>query len=264
VKRDGQRKTTISLEHSQTKQRQHMKVLSALTLSIWLVGTAVAQEMTEPNRVVGIRAVSLQPLFDWWTQVASLSASNASLPPEERLPIPDRPLKHWVRLTTLAVTNTGFAHLATVQIQHVPDGLQTNQTVVLRHGPFVEKKKVDDAAQETADLVKSQKYQLEQAEYYESRAEALKARAYLYHEMYAAGGSYVHSRLADDYYAAAARARRQANLARDRASNIESRLLHLDKITQGQTTFVIDNFAMATGEIYQGLPVYSLGLRYGR
>jgi hypothetical protein len=241
-----------------------MKTLPLLTLSFWLVGTVMSQEMTEPNRVVGVRAVSLQPLFDWWIHAASLITSNSTLPKEEQTPIPDRPLKHWVRLTTLAVTNTGFAQLATVQIQHVPDGLQTNQTVVLRHGPFVEKKKVDDAAQETADLVKSQKYQLEQAEYYESRAKALKARAYLYHEMYAAGGSYVHSRLADDYYAAAARATRQANLARDRASNMEARLLQLDKITQGQTTFVIDNFAMATGEMYQGLPVYSLGLRFGR
>jgi hypothetical protein len=241
-----------------------MKTFSVLTLSFWLVVTAMAQEMTEPNRVVGVRAVSLQPLFDWWTQAASLIASNSALPKEEQTPIPDRPLKHWVRLTTLAVTNTGFAHLATVQIQHVPDGLQTNQTVVLRHGPFVEKKKVDDAAQETAELVKSQKYQMDQAEYYESRAEALKTRAYLYHEMYAAGGSYVHSRLADDYYAAAARATHQANLARDRANNMELRLLQLDKITLGRPTFVIDNFAMATGEMYQGLPVYSLGLRYGR
>jgi hypothetical protein len=241
-----------------------MKTILLLMLNFWLIGTALAQEMTEPNRVVGVRAVSLQPLFDWWTQAAALSASNHALPKEEQVPLPDRPLKHWVRLTALAVTNTGFAHLATVQIQHVPNGLQTNQTVVLRHGPFVEKKKVDDAAQETAELVKSQKYQLEQAEYYDSRAEALRARAYLYHEMYAAGGSYVHSRLADDYYAAAARARRQANLARERASNMEARLLQLDKITHGQTTFVIDNFAMATGETYQGLPVYSLGLRFGR
>jgi hypothetical protein len=241
-----------------------MKALSALTLSFWLLGTALAQEMTDPHRVVGVRAVSLQPLFDWWTHAASLSASNRNLLPEDQLPIPDRPLKHWVRLTTLAVTNTGFAHLATVQIQHVPEGRQTNQTVVLRHGPFVEKKKVDDAAQETAELVKAQQYQLEQAEYYESRSQALRARAYLYHEIFAAGGSHVHSRLADDYYAAAARATRQANLARDRVANLESRLLQLDKITLGRTTFVIDNFAMATGEMYQGLPVYSLGLRYGR
>ena len=68
-----------------------MKTLSALTLSFWLLGTAVAQEMTDPNRVVGVRAVSLQPLFDWWTQAASLSASNSALPKEEQMPIPIAP-----------------------------------------------------------------------------------------------------------------------------------------------------------------------------
>jgi hypothetical protein len=240
-----------------------MKIFLALALS-WSGFNVIAQELTEPTRIVGGRPVSLQPLFHWWTNTTAIMASNSTRTVEEQIPVPDRPLKHWVRLVTAHVTNNGFANFADVEIQHVPNGPVSRHTVVLQHGPFEEKKRVDAAAQEYANLGPARNAELERAETYAARAQAQQDRARLYHEIFAAGGSHVHARLADDYYAAAARSRRQANLARERAENMISRLHHLEKITGGDAAFIVDNFAMATGEMYRALPVYSLGLRFGR
>lgn len=235
-------------------------------LILLLAAGAFAQELKDPIRIVNAQRVNLQPLFTWWTNAAMTSATNASKPEEQRQPLPERPLRAWVRITSSELTNTGFAWIARAQIQEIPDGPVTEQIVVLRHGPFEEKKILDRAvanynqateSRETASNIHSASLE---------RAAAFNHRANLYSEMYYIDPhrNWNFGYAADDYYRAASRARRDANNAAQRMNQLEARRAELSKITQGRSTLTVDTFALRTAETYQGLLVLDIGLRFGR
>lgn len=232
--------------------------LLCLSFSCW------GQELTEPVRNISGRVADLNPLFNWWTNAIAIAETNKHLPKRKRLEIPERPMKHWVRVISLAVTNNGFAHIGTITIQHVPDGPRSNLVAVLRAGPFEQKKNVDVAAQRFKQVSKEAESQRGWASFHEQRANNLDSRSSQYQEIRNAGGGKAFQNLSGDYRNASRRADQAAQAAAQRAGNLEAEQKRLAAITKGADQFRIDDWAMATGEIYAGLPVYSFGMPFGR
>jgi len=231
-----------------------------------VITSATAQDFKDPIRTIHEQRVHLHPLFIWWTNAAALNASNASLPEAERQPLPERPLRAWVRITSTELTNTGFTWLARVDIQKTPDGPISNQLVVLRHGPFEEKKALDQAVAHYNSATESQLTASNVQSANLEREAALRSKASLYQEMYNLDPHrHYHLGLAaDTYRRAAIEARHAAGVASNRVKQLEASRAELFQITQGRHTLMVDTFALRTGETYQGLPVFEMGLRYGR
>lgn len=238
-------------------------ILFILLLSASWLG---AQDLSDPVRLVNDHRVNLQPLFHWWTNASAISATNTARTNAEPVSLPPRPLAAWVRVVSNQLTNTGFAWLAHAAIQEIPGGPFTNQVIVLRHGPFEEKKRFDRAAQDfqqagDALLVASNQY----VQSMEITTE-FDQKANLYQEMYALD-PWQHSRLGDvaaAYRQSADKAYRQALNASQRVEQLNQQRVELHQITQGRDNLEVDTFALRTREQYRGLPVYEMGLRFGR
>ncbi len=243
-----------------------MQMITIGLMAMLLSPTVGAQDFRDPFRIVNAQRVNLYPLNYWWTNTAGLNASNAALPEEQQVPVPVRPLRDWVRLVSNEMTNTGFAWIVQAYIQETPDGPFTNQTIVLRHGPFEEKKALDRAAyqynQATENLLVSSNTYATSME----RATALNRKADLYQEMYAIDPWQHHNlgHAAATYRNAAFQAQRQANTAVRRINQLEEQRAELYQVTQGRETLTVDTFALRMKETYQNLPVFDIGLRFGR
>ncbi|HNQ72967.1 MAG TPA: hypothetical protein PKN95_05125 [Verrucomicrobiota bacterium] len=237
-----------------------------LLILLLAVGGLRAQDFSDPVRLVNDHRVSLQPLFNWWTNAGAILATNAARTNVAPLPLPPRPLTAWVRVVSHQLTNTGFAWLARAAIQETPDGPFTEQLIALRHGPFEETKRFDRAVrhfQQAGDalLVASNQYvqKMEITAQFDQKAN-------LYQEMYALD-PWQHHRLGDAavaYRQAADQAYRQALNAAQRVEQLNQQRIELHQITQGRDAMEVDTFALRTGEKYRGLPVYEMGLRFGR
>lgn len=243
-----------------------LRFIPTAPVVLLLLNTTVAQDFTDPIRLVNEQRVSLQPLFHWWTNATTIITNNAGLPEAQRQPLPVRPLRAWVRVVSNEITNTGFAWLARAYLQETPDGPFTNQTIVLRHGPFEEKKALDRAVgtyhRATENLLVNSNEFVAQIE----RATVLHQKADLYQEMYQLDPDR-HLNLgnaANVYRNAALQAQRRANTSARRINELNDQRVEIYKFTQGRETLTVDNFALRTGETYQGLPIYEMGLRFGR
>jgi hypothetical protein len=227
---------------------------------------AVAQDFSDPTRLVNDQRVNLQPLFQWWSNAVALASTNAGQTNGEMPALPPRPLSAWVRLVSNELTNTGFAWIARVHLQTSPDAPFEEKLVMLRHGPFEEKKRFDLAvtnyAQATESLQVASNAYVAKAD----RAAALSRKADQYQEMYAFN-PWQHWRLgdaADAYREAAIVAHNEAVAIARRMNQLENQRVEQQKTIQGRDMLVVDSFAMPTGETYRGLPVYEMGLRFGR
>jgi hypothetical protein len=225
-----------------------------------------AQDFKDPIRIVNAQRVNLYPLFHWWTNTAAINATNATLPAEQQVPQPVRPLRAWVRVISNEITNTGFAWIAQAGIQETPDGPVTNQTIVLRHGPFEEKKALDRAVghynQTTENLLVTSNAYVASMD----RATALHQKADLYQEMYEIDPCR-HLNLghaANVYRSAAFQAQRHANQSARRINQLDEQRTEIYKLTQGRETLTVDTFALRLSETYQNLPVFEIGLLFGR
>jgi hypothetical protein len=240
-----------------------MKVILLIFL---FVGGAWAQDLSDPARMVNGQRVNLQPLFHWWTNTTALNATNATRTNGNQVAVPPRPLTAWVRVASNQLTNTGFVWLAHAYIQETPDGPVTNQLIVLRHGPFEEKKRFDQVVNDykmtsTNLLVASNSY-VKNAE----KTAAFDQKADLYLEMYEID-PWQHYRLgyaADAYRQAANQTQQKATTAARQMEQFDAKRAELQKITQDRETLEVDSFALRTTERYRGLPVYDMGLRFGR
>jgi hypothetical protein len=236
-------------------------ILVVLSLTI----TAAAQDLSEPQRSVAARPVNLTPLFQWWTNATAIVATNAELPIKKKLPLPERPLKHWVRITTQGpITNNGFAWFAEIRVQEIPGGPSVNKTVVLRSGPFEEKKQFDSTVAQLDNTIAAKRSAQAAQRAHENRADTLFAQADASHfvgNVFSDGNYHSQARsLAQQSRAASA----QAAQAGQRAANLDRQRAELLQATRGRRTLALDNFAMNSGLKYNGLEVYEIGLRYGR
>ncbi|GEM_PF-1776294 len=237
-----------------------------LSVSLLISATVFGQDLKDPIRLVQGQRVNLQPLFHWWTNATSIVESNKLLSEEEQIELPPRPLQAWVRIISNELTNNGFAWFARAQIQEVPYGPATNQLIVLQHGPFEEKKALDRAVQNydrtTERLLVTSNQYVAQME----RATAWNQKANLYEEMYSIDpGRHINlGRAAVVYRDAATRAQREANAAARRYNQLEDRRIEIYRFTQGRERLTVDTFALRTGGTYQNLPIYDIGLMFGR
>lgn len=240
-----------------------MKTILLIFLSL---GGAWAQDLSEPARIVNGQRVNLQPLFHWWTNVTAIVATNASRTNGDLVAIPPRPLKAWVRIASNQLTNSGFAWMANAYIQEIPDGPVTNQWVVLRHGPFEEKKRFDQVVNDykatTTNLLVASNTYVKNAE----KTAAFDQKAELYQEMYEID-PWQHYRLgyaADAYRQAANQTGEKAATAARQMEHFDAKRAELQKITQDKESLEVDTFALRMAERYRGLPVYDMGFRFGR
>lgn len=236
-----------------------MKKIIILTF-VAISTTILAQDMREPQRVVNSKRANLQPLFTWWTNAGTITKSNLALSAKKKIPVPQRVMPAWIRITTSEITNTGRYWIGTAQVQDSPGSRATNQIIALLNGPFAEKKKVDAAAARLEQSSKSRASQNDWASFNTDRASVASQRASQYQEIRNAGGGRSFGNLANDYSAAARNARADAAVNERRAANLASEIEQLRKITKGRRTMTVDTFALRTGELYAGLPVYDMGL----
>jgi hypothetical protein len=230
-----------------------------------VVITTPAQDMNDEFRTVSARRISLKPVFSWWTNATAIIATNKSLPIKKKIPLPERPLKHWVRVTTDgAITNNGFAWFARVSVQEKPDDTEKFQWVVLRHGPFEEKKKLDSAVAAFDDATSAREYQTRSANNHRERADYLATKRDVYQNFANHVPGYGFGADAAHYRKQARIAQNNADAAQSRADFQAARQGQLFKITQGRSILKVDTFAMPTGEKYKGLLVYEFGLPFGR
>ena len=54
-----------------------------------------------PARVINAQRVNLIPLFTWWQQAESIGQRNSAKKETDQQPIPDRPMKAWVRIISV-------------------------------------------------------------------------------------------------------------------------------------------------------------------
>ncbi len=239
--------------------------MKTIALLLLLSLPAFSQDLGDPVRTVGVTRVYLQPLFTWWTNAAAIVETNKNLSLKKKLPLPERPMKHWVRLTTESgLTNNGFAWFAKVRLQEIPGGPTTNKLVVLRHGPFEEKKQFDQTVSQYKKVSAAQAHTSQVSESQSERAAQLNQRANLYSDMGNIAPRSGFRTAAADYRQAARQADHAAGEAMIRSQILAHEQEQLAKATQGRSTLKVDTFAMFTGEIYQGLPVYEFGLLFGR
>lgn len=241
-------------------------LLSAIVVAGLIVPRVGAQDLSDPIRLVRDQRVNLQPLFHWWTNATAIIETNAQLPETEQVELPPRPLSAWVRIVSNELTNNGFAWFARAHIQEVPYGPVTNQMIVLHHGPFEEKKAFDRAVQNLNRTTERLLVSSNQFVTHHERATTLHQKADLYEEMYVLDPKHHLNlgRAAMAYRDAATYAQRNANAAAQRYHQLEDRRIEIHRFTQGRDALTVDTFALRTGATYQQLPIYDIGLMFGR
>jgi hypothetical protein len=243
-----------------------MKAIVTIVFAALLCGgtSASAQTFSDPARVINNQRVDLQPLINWWTNVVSVEKQNRRLKKDQRLPVPERPLTSWVRVTTDRITNSGLVWIAEVQIQETPEGKTEKQTVVIKHAPLAGKQQFDSAVVGQREAADAQSHAEAVKEYQSDRASQAASYRNSYNEMHTVAPSFGFHDQATQYGKVADDAKRQAKSAEQRAESARCEQARLGAITQGRTKFHLDTFALKTGELYNGIPVYDLGLAFGR
>lgn len=235
---------------------------ACLSVAFLLVGSLNSFALSLTNnsaRAINGQSVNLKPLQEWWREAEQIVATNRLVPEAERKVVPNRVLSGWIRITTAEATNTPYGAIAAAQLQYSPEQPATNGLIVLRYGPMNEKQRVDGAAQSYQAAAQRQERFTNAAAASADRSAALAARANQYGEIVNSGGGYAFRNLEYDYRVAANQARAAAHRAHRRAQQAEAEMEDWSKITQGRTVYVVDDFALATGEVYKGLPVYHMG-----
>jgi hypothetical protein len=238
-----------------------MKLVLLLCL---LTTTALAQRFNEPIRLINNQRVDVRPLITWWTNVVALNEANATRPETNQLPIPPRPLTAWALITTERMTNSGLVWIADVGIWERPESAPVQKLVVLEHVPLSGKQVFDRAA--TRDSQAQQELAAAESakETHRQRAELHRARANTYYEFdYVAPG---HGFFDEGvrHANAAQQEENRANAAERRESELRTEREQLNQITEGRSQFRLEAFALKTDRTRNGLPVYDVGLPFGR
>jgi len=236
-----------------------------LVLLFCLCATTVfGQRYNEPVRMINNRRVDLKPLLIWWTNVAAINQLNAERPATNQIPIPKRPLTAWSLITTERMTNAGLVWIAEIEKRESPGDPPIHELVVLEHVPLSGKQVFDRAATRDAAAEK----ELGEAEIakdtHRLRAEAFQARANTYFEFDAMAPGHGFFDEGVRLGNVAQGEKNRADAAEQRESDLRNERAQLSTVTEGRTQFMLEAFALKTGRKHLGLPVYDVGLPFGR
>jgi hypothetical protein len=234
-------------------------------LFVCLVATsAFGQRFNEPIRLINNHRVDLTPLLMWWTNTITIIDANATRPETNQIPVPPRPLTAWALITTERITNSGLVWIAEVDIWQTPEPPSVRQLVVLERVPLSGKQAFDNAAARDAQAKEEIGVAQAALETHRQNADAHRARADTFFEFdFAAPGN----GFFDEGVRLSQLAQREANLAAaaaQRETNLRAEREQLNQITEGRTQFRFEAFALKTARTRLGLPVYDVGLPFGR
>jgi len=225
------------------------------------VSVASLHCMRFPRRLVGGYSVDLRPLCTWWSNAWTFAAEHPERSTSDGPAA--RPLKAWVRIigeptqgTTEGWTVAGF-------IETAPHA-SAPATIYLKHPPTKDAQRfVDLRGTWTAlNQIRENMYAASQAN--AARVNEQGAKAGMMRAVANAAPSFPgFAASADEYSRAAAMAGQ-----RMRAQGLTSIQagMRLDDVNKGLKafpygeTYLVDFFAMPTGEVRAGLPVYDMGM----
>jgi len=238
-----------------------MRILLLLCL---FATSAFGQRFNEPVRMINNRRVDLKPLLTWWTNVVAIHQANENRAETNQIPIPPRPLSAWSLITTDRMTNAGLVWIAEIEIRQTPTDQPVSELVVLEHVPLSGKQTFDGAAARDANAEKELGAAESAKELHQKRAEQYGERANTFYEFdYMAPGHGFFDegvRLSN----AAQLEKNRATAAEQRGDNLRGEREKLSTITEGRTQFTLESFALKTTRKHLGLPVYDVGLPFGR
>jgi hypothetical protein len=226
--------------------------------------SAMGQRFNEPVRMINNRRVDLKPLLTWWTNVVAIHQANESRAATNQIPIPPRPLSAWSLITTDRMTNAGLVWLCEIEKRQSPADEPVRELAVLEHVPLSGKLTFDRAAARDASAEKELGAAESAKELHQKRADQYGDRANTFFEFdsMAPGHGFFDEgvRLSD----AAQRERNKSVAAEQRGEDLRAERERLNAITEGRTQFRLEAFALKTTRTHLGLPVYDVGLPFGR
>lgn len=226
-------------------------ILLALLLSAF---PALAGEtyFREPIRLFDGRTADLRPVFQWWLKAEAITQSNRSLQKTNRLELPPRPMPAWELIQGPVVEGTAAGWEVAVEVSATP-GETHSQKIFLRHPLQWQKDRVEQLAKQIAELQQTASREhsavigaIEDGNKYRERAMNAEIRIVRDVNDQRATG------------AAQAYARHSLNSAQA-SSQLAAVRAELEKYPSNGRVFVLDHFALRTGETFRGLPVYDLG-----
>ena len=214
--------------------------------------------------MINNRRVDLTPLLTWWTNAMAINQINEIRAETNQVAVPPRPLTAWSLIFTDRMTNAGLVWLCEIQVIQTPGDTPVRELAVLEHVPLSGKQSFDRAVARDAAAEKELGASESAKELHERKADQLGQRANTFFEFdnMAPGHGFFDEgvRLSD----AAQREKRKAAAAEQRGDNLRSEREKLSTITEGQTQFMLEAFALKTTRKHLGLPVYDVGLPFGR
>ena len=214
--------------------------------------------------MVNNRRVDLAPLLTWWTNVVAINQTNETRVETNQIPIPPRPLTAWSLIFTDRMTNAGLVWLCEIEVRQNPGDAPVRELAVLEHVPLSGKQTFDRAVARDTTAEKELGAAESAKEHHEKRAEQYGQRANTFFEFdnMAPGHGFFDEgvRLSD----AAQREKKRAATAAQRSDDWRSEREKLTTITEGRTQFMLEAFALKTTRKHLGLPVYDVGLPFGR
>lgn len=236
-----------------TYLRPSIKLLILLGL-VGVLHADTSMPYAAPARVINAQRVNLIPLFTWWQQAESIGQRNSGKKKADQQPIPDRPMKAWVRIISVIkseTTGTGWEVEAEV---HESPAKKSNARIFLKHPPQVDKARVESLVAEIAQLESSANSSRSS---FENATDAY-AR---YNERRIDGETQrireVNGRRAGQ--AARSQARHSTRLG-DLNAQLSQARDELKGLPNTGSQYKLDTFVMRTGETFRGLPVYDMGL----
>lgn len=234
-------------------------------LLLCLVATsALGQRFNEPVRMINNRRVDLKPLLSWWTNVIAIHQANENRAETNQIPVPPRPLSAWSLISTDRMTNAGLVWIAEIEVRQSPTGSPVTELAVLEHVPLSGKQTFDRAA--ARDVVAEKELSATESakELHEKKADQYGQRANTFFEFdhMAPGHGFFDEgvRLSN----AADREKNRAAAAERRGTDLRSEREKLSTVTEGRAQFMLEAFALKTTRKHLGLPVYDVGLPFGR
>jgi hypothetical protein len=162
------------------------------------------------------------------------------------------------------MTNAGLVWIAEVERRQNPNDEPFRELAVLEHVPLSGKQEFDRAAKRDAQAQKEIGVAESAKDLHLQRASEFGARAntFFQFDYMAPGHGFFDEgvRLSG----AAQREEKKAAAAEQRGEDLRTEREKLSAVTEGRTQFMLEAFALKTTRKHLGLPVYDVGLPFGR
>ena len=234
--------------------------LLAASLLLALTAHANPGAFREPRRVIGNRQFDLTLLFNWWekTETAPPPSENTTNPPAPR------PLPGWYKVTATEIRDGGSVWIIKGIISSSPTNSRP-YTFCLAHPPINERaaflaavNQLSVATQDHANAARSAWSSTEATREYAAKGTQIdyfrRHSEILYWDL--AHASAANNRAYYRARAAAEDAKADATEAIKRTQSAEAVLANF----KNTTFYEFDHFVYATGQLYNGLPLFDTGL----